>query len=106
MKVPNQNQNYSTSEAVAFFCPTAQAIELKPLTYTVSYALMDKHGKEKAKEMTSKYFGKESAKKLATDVDYLKSFLDEMGVKNILFGVVVKTSSYTFDYSGLKVELV
>ena len=106
MKVPNQNQNYTTSEAVSFFCPTVSISEMKPLIHTVSYALMEKFGKEKAMQMTGKYFGKENAEKLATDIDFLKLFLDEMGVKSICFGVVVPTSSYTFDYSGLKVELI
>lgn len=106
MKVPNQNQNYSTNEATSFFLPTSSVDSLKPLIHTVSYALMEKFGKEKTMEMTSKYFGKENAEKLAKDADFLKTFLDEMGVRNIMFSVVVKTSSYTFDYSGLKVELI
>lgn len=106
MKVPNQNQNYTTTEAVSFFLPTSYVDSIKPLIHTVSYALMEKFGKEKAKEMTSKYFGKENAEKLAKDESFLKLFLDEMGVKNIIFSIVVPTSSYTFDYSGLKIELI
>lgn len=106
MKVPNQKQNYSTTEAVDFFLPSVDTDRIKPLIHTVSYALMDKVGKEKTIEMTKKYFGKESAEKLAKDKSFLKLFLDEMGVKNVIFSVVVPTSSYTFDYSGLKVELI